>query len=520
MHGAVLVPLRGIFEQLGASVDYNASTKTIQAQSGSTSINLPIGSSTAYVNGQPKSLDQPATVIAGTTLVPLRFVAEALGANVQWVGTTHTVYILAPNTMGPPTAAIPTGPPPGAGATAVAIDSFTTDASRALKIGDTINATLQGTPGATASFSIPNIVDNVPMHETSPGVYSGSYTVTSRVYVTGGAILGRLVGRGGGSAPIIQAAQTVTIDATPPTIGNETPTGEAKVSTARPRIYATLNDGPGTGVNPQSVQITLDGQDVTANAIVTPQFVTYQPQGALGEGSHTVAISAQDMVGNTARREWRFAIAAQQGLVSSFTSNLQGSNAQLAGGQSLALTLHAQPGGSATFSVGADAKNIAMKETSPGLYEGMYMPGSGSSAQNAPVVAHFTAANGTTATTTLDQTITIAAAGPQKPTITSPKDGASVPGSIVVEGDATPNTLVDVSISFKSRAFGVLPVSGGGPSTQVTSDSRGHWKTAALSLGTPSLLGTGRNTQYTITALTEDATGQQSESDSVTVSPQ
>src|SRR5579884_2523587 len=96
IRGSVLVPLRGVFEQLGASVQYDAATKTIEAKKGPTTINLPIGSSTAFIDGQPKRLDQPATVIAATTLVPLRFVAEALGANVQWVGSTHTVYIVTP----------------------------------------------------------------------------------------------------------------------------------------------------------------------------------------------------------------------------------------------------------------------------------------------------------------------------------------------------------------------------------------------------------------------------------------
>jgi hypothetical protein len=95
MNGAVLVPLRGVFESLGAYVEYSAANKTIYANKGNRSITLPLNSTTATVNGQTKSLSQPAQVMNGSTLVPLRFVAESLGAYVQWVSASRTVEIQA-----------------------------------------------------------------------------------------------------------------------------------------------------------------------------------------------------------------------------------------------------------------------------------------------------------------------------------------------------------------------------------------------------------------------------------------
>jgi len=93
VHGSVLVPLRGVFEALGARVDYEPATATIKAYSPGRRIELTIGSMNASINGQPQDLSQPAQVVNGTTLVPLRFVAEALGDYVEWQAATHQVFI-------------------------------------------------------------------------------------------------------------------------------------------------------------------------------------------------------------------------------------------------------------------------------------------------------------------------------------------------------------------------------------------------------------------------------------------
>lgn len=91
--GRTLVPLRTIFEALGASVEWDANTRTVVATKGPTAIKLTIGSKTAYVSGQPILLDVPGTVVGGRTLVPLRFVGEGLGADVVYHANTNTVSI-------------------------------------------------------------------------------------------------------------------------------------------------------------------------------------------------------------------------------------------------------------------------------------------------------------------------------------------------------------------------------------------------------------------------------------------
>jgi len=93
--GRVLVPLRVIFEALGATVDYEAATRKITAVKGTDTVELSVGSQDAYKNGVLKRLDVPAKVVGGRTLVPLRFVSEALGAGVNWDGKERKVSISA-----------------------------------------------------------------------------------------------------------------------------------------------------------------------------------------------------------------------------------------------------------------------------------------------------------------------------------------------------------------------------------------------------------------------------------------
>ena len=110
VQGRVLVPLRGIFERLGATVDYDAQSQHIVAIRGAQTVELTVGSRQAHVNGVPKLLDVPAFTISGRTMVPLRFISESLGADVQWLAANQTILIgsngaaVAPGQAPPPAA--------------------------------------------------------------------------------------------------------------------------------------------------------------------------------------------------------------------------------------------------------------------------------------------------------------------------------------------------------------------------------------------------------------------------------
>ena len=92
-NGRTLVPLRGIFETLGASVQWNPETKTIDAAKGNTSVWLKIGSTSTKVNGKTIIISTPAQIRNGRTLVPLRFISESLGDSVVWNNESKTAYI-------------------------------------------------------------------------------------------------------------------------------------------------------------------------------------------------------------------------------------------------------------------------------------------------------------------------------------------------------------------------------------------------------------------------------------------
>jgi len=80
--GRVFIPLRAVFEGLNAGVAYD--NGTINATSGDRTVQVKIGSNQAIVNGQQTFLDAAPFILGSTTMVPLRFVSEALGATVNY----------------------------------------------------------------------------------------------------------------------------------------------------------------------------------------------------------------------------------------------------------------------------------------------------------------------------------------------------------------------------------------------------------------------------------------------------
>lgn len=90
-----MVPMRRIFEILGAKVDWNEAQRSVTASQGSREIILHIGSTEAYCNGQVVKLDAAPEIMpeSGRTMVPLRFVSESLGCQVHWDDISHTITI-------------------------------------------------------------------------------------------------------------------------------------------------------------------------------------------------------------------------------------------------------------------------------------------------------------------------------------------------------------------------------------------------------------------------------------------
>ncbi|MCD1261342.1 copper amine oxidase N-terminal domain-containing protein [Paenibacillus athensensis] len=92
-NGRTLVPVRFVAESLGAKVGWEAKTQSVPISRGDQSIVLTIGQNIVQVNGKAVTLDTKAILSGGRTLVPLRFVSEVLGAKVEWDNPTETVFI-------------------------------------------------------------------------------------------------------------------------------------------------------------------------------------------------------------------------------------------------------------------------------------------------------------------------------------------------------------------------------------------------------------------------------------------
>lgn len=94
-NGRTLVPLRAIFEAMGATVTWDPGAQTATAIKGDTTVILPLASTSPTINGQVKTLDVPAKAINGSILAPLRFVSEAFGGTVAWNQDIQLITILS-----------------------------------------------------------------------------------------------------------------------------------------------------------------------------------------------------------------------------------------------------------------------------------------------------------------------------------------------------------------------------------------------------------------------------------------
>ncbi|MGE7825939.1 stalk domain-containing protein [Paenibacillus sp. NPDC093718] len=100
IQGRVMLPMRSIFEALDASVKWNQKTKTVTATKDGTTVILKINSKTATINNKTVALDVPAKNLKGNTMVPVRFVSEALGQKIGWNSKTKTVTVKTTNNSG------------------------------------------------------------------------------------------------------------------------------------------------------------------------------------------------------------------------------------------------------------------------------------------------------------------------------------------------------------------------------------------------------------------------------------
>ena len=89
----IMVPMRSMFEQTGASVSYDPSTRTVDVSKPGADVKVSVGKAWVVVNGQERPLDVPPELYHGSVIVPLRVISEGMGAYVLWVPDKHLVVV-------------------------------------------------------------------------------------------------------------------------------------------------------------------------------------------------------------------------------------------------------------------------------------------------------------------------------------------------------------------------------------------------------------------------------------------
>jgi hypothetical protein len=109
----ILVPLRSMFEQMGATVAYDPASKTADISKAGSDVKLTVGKADVIINGETRPLDVPPEIYHGAVVVPLRVISEGMGAYVQWVPEKKVVVVryIAAAVPTPEPAALPTAPP-------------------------------------------------------------------------------------------------------------------------------------------------------------------------------------------------------------------------------------------------------------------------------------------------------------------------------------------------------------------------------------------------------------------------
>jgi hypothetical protein len=113
----ILIPLRSMFEQMGATVSYDPRTKTADVSKPGSDVKVRVGDRNVVINGESRPLDVPPEIYKGAIVVPVRVISEGMGAYVQWVPERKIVvvrYVAAPIPTPVPTLAptpVPTPKP-------------------------------------------------------------------------------------------------------------------------------------------------------------------------------------------------------------------------------------------------------------------------------------------------------------------------------------------------------------------------------------------------------------------------
>lgn len=328
--GRVLIPLRGVFERLGASVQWDRASNTVLATRGSSQIQLTIGSRVAFVNGRQVTLDVPPMVVGGRTLVPLRFVSEAMGARVDWDPASRAVFITSAGAAPP---AVPQPPvvqppqPPIPSQSVIQGRVFRVDASNSrlyVQRGDQIHTVI--------------ITTDTVITRTDTGTGAG-VTVDLAGLRRGDAV----------SVTVDARGRAIVVRATTRELTGRIEAISGRAIKLVGGVTLTLSD---------DAEVTLDGRTVALSDLRPGMDVRIRlnPQTNAAEEVTAKAAGVQPPPSPVVR----------------ITSITHSAERPLRAGETLTVTVRGNPGGQATFDIFGVVQGVAMAEVSSGVYRGTY----------------------------------------------------------------------------------------------------------------------------------------------------
>ena len=211
----------------------------------------------------------------------------------------------------------PPPPPPVRAPDPLRIERFGMQPIERIEPGAELQFALEGMPGANASVDLPGVERDLRLRETRPGHYEGSYTIrrSDDLDPNRPVVATLRAGDRAVTANLNMPVGRLGADNRPPNVDNRAPDlvqlvpAEGTTVPAGPPVLITarFEDGRGSGVDPASVRIVVSGRNVTPEAQIDRQSLSFR--GALPPGRHTVEVTARDLAGNAVRKSWSFDVA-------------------------------------------------------------------------------------------------------------------------------------------------------------------------------------------------------------------
>jgi hypothetical protein len=386
----------------------------------------------------------------------------------------------------------PIAPPPPTGTPEIFNVGLISPTS-AVRQGDQIVLQLRGTAGGQATVTIAKVAKNLALQEVQLGTYQAPFDIPPGIEVGNATIVGNLT-VGGKRAAQATSPTRLTIDSTPPVISGMKPQQGETLDNTSPTIAMSYGDPQGSGIDTSSVKLWVNRQEVTAEANVGPNAVSYNAQN-LPAGQVRVDALVKDLAGNEASTHWTFTVASPRAAI--ITAAWHDAQKTLVAGEVLTVFMRvAQAGGTATFDVANLRQSIPMSRAQgQTLYQGTYTVQAGDRATDAVVTVHYRDQQGREASMAATTPVSINANLPNELRITQPQGNTAVGDRLVVRGAAPPDSSVRVTISYRAKF--VISITGQIYRDVVQVDDQGVWQTPEIDPQVPLF---GKANEYTVLA--------------------